>query len=99
MLHLGLLSLFFLQTIVVQAMRQYNVLNKCPSAITLYINGTSQRSLSANGGFIQNIFDNNFEGFIYTDANGGNQNGTRTTRAGFYGNVGIFHLRPFNKNV
>jgi hypothetical protein len=92
MLQLGLLSFLVLQTIGVQASRQYNILNKCPSDITLYINGTSQGTLPASGGFVQEIFANDFDGFIYTDANGGNSNGSGTTRAGFYGTVGIFPL-------
>jgi hypothetical protein len=89
MLCITLLSLFVLPIVVVQAVRQYTIENKCPSPITLYINGTSQGTVAANGGIIQKNFDNNFEGFIYTDANGGNKDGSGTTRAGFYGVVSI----------
>jgi hypothetical protein len=91
MLCINLLSLLVLPTVVVQAVRQYTVKNKCPSPITLYINGTSQGTVAADGGIFQQNFNNNFEGFIYTDANGGNQNGSGTTRAGFYGVVSVFH--------
>lgn len=70
---------------LVLGVREYIILNQCPSAITLYINGESQGSLAANGGSTTRELIDNWSGFIYTDANGGNQNGTGTTRAGFYG--------------
>jgi hypothetical protein len=95
MFQLGLLSFFVLQTIGVQANRYYNIRNKCPSDITLYINGTSQGTLPASGGFVQKSFPNDFDGFIYTDANGGDANGSGTTRAGFYGTVCISLLNHF----
>jgi hypothetical protein len=71
----------------VHAARQYLITNKCPKPITLFINGESQGTLTANGGSTQRTFDNTFSGLIYTDANGGNQNGVGTTRAGFFGQV------------
>jgi hypothetical protein len=94
MFQLGLLSFFVLQTIGVQANRYYNIRNKCPTDITLYINGVSQGTLAASGGFVQESFANDFDGFIFTDANGGNKNGSGATRAGFYGTVSIF-FKPF----
>lgn len=70
------------------AATHYNIINACPSAITLYINGASQGLLSANGGITTRDFEDNFSGVIYTDANGGHSDGTSTTLAGFVGQVG-----------
>ena len=72
----------------------YIVTNQCPQAITALINGESQGLLAANGGSIQRTFDN-FDGFIFTDANGGNANGTGTTRAGFFGDTVSVDLTGF----
>jgi hypothetical protein len=90
MLHVGLLSLLVLQAIAVHAMRDYTITNNCPGASTLYINGASQGTLAANGGSTQQSMNNTFEGLIYLDVNGGNQDGSGTTRAGFYGTVSSF---------
>jgi hypothetical protein len=89
MLQLSFLSLLVLPTIVVHATREYIITNNCPAPIALYINGVGQGTLPASGGSTQRTLDNNFSGFIYTDANGGNQNGAGTTRAGFFGEVGV----------
>lgn len=78
-----------LLTTQVLALRHYSIVNSCPSAVTLYINGESQGSLAANGGTTTRDFNNTWSGLIYTDANGGNKNGTRTTRAGFFGDVSM----------
>jgi hypothetical protein len=66
--------------------RLYTITNGCPQAITLYINGESQGKLAV-GATTTRTMNENWSGFIYTDANGGSQTGTRTTRAGFYGDV------------
>jgi hypothetical protein len=88
MLHLFFLFLLVLPGLQVHAATTLNyiVTNQCPQAITVFINGQSQGSLAAKGGSIQRTFDN-FDGFIYTDANGGNKDGTGTTRAGFFGDT------------
>ncbi|KAF9456845.1 ricin B lectin domain-containing protein [Collybia nuda] len=78
-----IVSLFAIQAL---ATRKYSIVNSCPSAVTLYINGESQGLLAANGGTTTRDFPNTWSGFIYTDANGGNQNGAGTTRAGFSSN-------------
>lgn len=72
--------------------RLYTIANGCPQAITLYINGESQGKLAV-GATTTRTFNKNWSGFIYTDVNGGSQTGTRTTRAGFYGEVRL--LREF----
>ncbi|KAF5376989.1 hypothetical protein D9615_007348 [Tricholomella constricta] len=72
--------------------RKYVIKNSCPSAIGLYINGVGQGPLAAAGGSVTKTFNHNFSGFIYTDANGGNQNGAGTTRAGFFGDNGYYYI-------
>jgi hypothetical protein len=88
MMKLSVLSASLLATQAL-AVRKYSIVNSCPAAINLYINGESQGSLAANGGTTVKEYPNTWSGFIYTDANGGNQNGAGTTRAGFYGEVHI----------
>lgn len=67
--------------------RLYTIFNDCPQNINLYINGVSQGSLGV-GATTTRELEENWSGFIYTDANGGNgSTGERTTRAGFYGEV------------
>jgi hypothetical protein len=64
--------------------RTYKITNNCPLAITLYITGQNQGTL-AHGATITRTLDENFSSFIFTDANGGNADGSGTTRAGFFG--------------
>jgi hypothetical protein len=71
--------------------RHFIIQNQCPSQINLYINGEYQGPLS-RGGQTERDFDSHFSGFIYTDANGGNQNGLGTTRAGFYGEYEYYYV-------
>ncbi|GLB34535.1 putative G-X-X-X-Q-X-W domain-containing protein [Lyophyllum shimeji] len=86
-------SLFILAGLLgVLADRQYTIKNSCPSSITLFINGAAQSVLKPAGGTFQTTVPNDWSGFIYTDANGGNQNGTGTTRAGFYGQDGYYYI-------
>jgi hypothetical protein len=80
-----LASLLYLTTSVTA--RLYTIQNNCPQGITLYINGVSQGRLAA-GAVTTRTQTENWSGFIYTDANGGSVTGERTTRAGFYGEVG-----------
>jgi len=76
--------------------KQYNIFNNCPSDINLYVGGVLDGNI-ASGGNVTRFLDTG-EALFYTDANGGNANGAGTTRAGFFGNVGIhqleFSLRP-----
>lgn len=98
MFQLGLLSLLLLKTTAVHAAGTYTVTNNCPVASTLYMNGYSQGTLAANGGTFQTDFNSveaKFDGFWYLDVNGGNSNGSTSTRAGFYGSVGDLALSVF----
>ncbi|KAF8642814.1 hypothetical protein AX16_009403 [Volvariella volvacea WC 439] len=72
--------------------RRFVIRNDCPLPINYYINGESQGPLWANGGQVDRQLIDNFSGFIYTDANGGNQNGVGTTRAGFFLERGYYYI-------
>lgn len=74
-------------TQVVTAIRHYDIINNCPLPITLYINGESQGTLTSSGGSTTRDLPDGWSGFIYTDFNQGNEDGTATVRAGFYGTV------------
>ncbi|KDR77633.1 hypothetical protein GALMADRAFT_224914 [Galerina marginata CBS 339.88] len=73
------------------AERLITVTNRCPQAITLYINGQTQGSLATNS-ITNRTFDDAWSGLIYTDANGGGANGASTTRAGFYGPTNYYYV-------
>jgi hypothetical protein len=70
--------------------REYNILNNCPADIDLYIGGLFEANIPRAGNVTR--FLSTDAGFFYTDANGGNPSGAGTTRAGFFGNVGIHRL-------
>ncbi|KAK7055961.1 carbohydrate-binding module family 13 protein [Favolaschia claudopus] len=72
--------------------RLYNIVNNCPISISLYINGDNQGVLASSGGFTTRTVDNNWSGFIYTDANQGNVDGSGTVRAGFFGQDNYYYL-------
>ncbi|KAJ6587539.1 G-X-X-X-Q-X-W domain-containing protein [Mycena vulgaris] len=74
------------------ATRLYNITNNCPIPVTLYINGESRGTLASSGGFTTRTVDNNWSGFIYTDANQGNIDGSGTVRAGFFGEDNYYYL-------
>ncbi|GLB36890.1 hypothetical protein LshimejAT787_0311770 [Lyophyllum shimeji] len=94
MLRLPLLTLglSFAASTGVLADRQYVVKNSCPTTVALFINGEPQGPLAAAGVTIQKTFPNTWSGFIYTDANGGNQNGSGMTRAGFHGDSNYYYI-------
>jgi hypothetical protein len=69
------------------ATRIYNITNNCPISISLYINGVDEGVLASSGGNTTRIIDSNWSGFIYTNANQGNADGSGTVRAGFFGEV------------
>jgi hypothetical protein len=69
------------------ATRYYEILNNCPQTIQIYVNGESQGSVDAQKAITHNYQDD-FSGFIYSDANGAVTNGTwHMTRAAFNGTV------------
>ncbi|KAG6828382.1 hypothetical protein H0H92_008182 [Tricholoma furcatifolium] len=90
MFRLGVLSLLVSASLVLGD-RRYVFQNSCPTAITYYVNGVSQGSLAVSANATQYLPDF-FDGFVYTDVNGGNANGTGTTRAGFYGDDGYYYI-------
>ena len=61
---------------------QYNIYNKCPTAIDLYIAGTNQGTIPTNGNISRTLGTG--AGYFFTDANGGSKNAERTIYAGFY---------------
>jgi len=87
-----LVSLLILSTPFAVVARLFTIVNQCPESITLFINGESQGSLNARDGTTTRNFPRTWSGFIYTSANGGNQNGTGTTRAGFFGDNDYYYL-------
>ncbi|KAF8890489.1 hypothetical protein BD779DRAFT_1469382 [Infundibulicybe gibba] len=73
--------------------RDYTIINRCPTDITLFVNGQNEGVLRANGGSVDKPYPKPWSGFIYTDANGGNgATGSGTTRAGFYGEDGYYYV-------
>jgi len=58
-------------------------INRCPAPISLVIGGNITGTIPA-GGTVNTNVGFNTGGFFYTDANGGNANGTGTTRVGFF---------------
>ncbi|KAF9523124.1 ricin B lectin domain-containing protein [Crepidotus variabilis] len=71
--------------------RLVTIVNQCPDAIPLYINGQSQGTL-ARGGTIDQTYPDNWTGLVYTTANNGEANGAKTTRAGFYGQTNYYYV-------
>lgn len=68
------------------ALRHYNIVNNCPTAIDFVIKGDRQGSLAA-GATTTRDFGSWWSGFFYTSSNGGDSGGLGTTRAGFNGEV------------
>ncbi|KAH6879697.1 G-X-X-X-Q-X-W domain-containing protein [Coprinopsis sp. MPI-PUGE-AT-0042] len=79
-------------TQVVSAIRHYDIINNCPLPITLFVNGESQGTLTSSGGSTARDLPGGWSGFIYTDFNQGNQDGTATVRAGFYGTDNYYYI-------
>ncbi|KAF9457289.1 G-X-X-X-Q-X-W domain-containing protein [Collybia nuda] len=77
--------------LLVQAARRYNIVNNCPSTISVFINGNGQGPVPS-GDTITRTFNNNFSGLIYSNANGGSSSGSGTTRAGFYGPDDYYYI-------
>lgn len=55
----------------------------------MYINGQSRGHIKREA-TVTKSFSSKWSGFIYTDANGGSVKGSKTTRAGFYGEVSSY---------
>lgn len=73
--------------------RVFTILNRCPLPVTLYVSGGRQGILNADGGTTQREFPEDWSGYIYTDANGGDgEKSLRVARAGFYGLVSFIAL-------
>ncbi|TFK21499.1 G-X-X-X-Q-X-W domain-containing protein [Coprinopsis marcescibilis] len=69
---------------------QYIVENQCPAPINLYIGGQLDGVIPSQGNTTKFLPAN--AGFFYTDANGGNANGLRTVRAGFFGEQFYYYM-------
>ncbi|KAF9443177.1 carbohydrate-binding module family 13 protein [Macrolepiota fuliginosa MF-IS2] len=68
-----------------QVGRHFEIVNSCPSAIELRINGTLETTL-APGGNTTRDYGSWFGGYMYSNANGGNLvTGRHIGRAGFHG--------------
>ena len=82
-----------------QNTRQYNIYNKCPTAIDLYIAGTNQGTILTNGSVSRTLGTG--AGYFFTDANGGSKNANRTIYAGFYEVcwIPIFTHRPLKWTI
>ncbi|KAG5650648.1 hypothetical protein H0H81_011486 [Sphagnurus paluster] len=72
--------------------RLYNITNNCGQEIDLYINEQHHGSIAA-GEFTLHTYGQDWNGYIYTDANGGDgATEARTTRAGFFGKYGYYYI-------
>jgi hypothetical protein len=71
---------------------QYIIYNQCPASINLYIAGQNEGAIAQGGNTTKFLPAN--AGFFYTDANGGQANGERTVRAGFFGEVSADFVLP-----
>lgn len=90
--HISILSSVFLSSgLGAQAQRHYNIVNNCPTSINLYINGVAEGSLTTGASTSRN-FSSSWDGFIYTTSNGAELDGSRTTRAGFYGESSYYYI-------
>jgi hypothetical protein len=83
----ALLPLLFASSILAtplarQNTRQYNIYNKCPTAIDLYISGTNHGTIPTGGSVSRTLGTS--AGYFFTDANGGSKNINRAIYAGFY---------------
>jgi hypothetical protein len=86
---LPLLALWGLSALVT-ADKTFNIVNGCPSAITIYVNGDSRGSVAAGATIVNTVADN-WTGFIYSNVNAPDGNtGAGTTKAGFVNQVSVF---------
>ncbi|TFK22298.1 hypothetical protein FA15DRAFT_657639 [Coprinopsis marcescibilis] len=89
---------------LVQGIR-FAIYNRCSEPIDIYINGDKITATGAET--ILREFEDGWSGLIYSDANGGSQDGhTGTLRAGFFGDGRYFMVRdpawinvPFSMNA
>lgn len=95
MVKLALLLLSFTSILSLPAVcaRVFTISNRCPLPVTLYVSGGRQGILNSDGGTTQREFPEDWSGYIYTDANGGDgEKSVRVARAGFYGLVSFIAL-------
>ncbi|KAJ2918185.1 hypothetical protein MD484_g2219, partial [Candolleomyces efflorescens] len=86
---LALLLLWSLST-VVTADKTFNIVNGCPSAITVYVNGDSRGSVAAGATIVNTVADD-WTGFVYSNVNAPEGNtGAGTTKAGFVNQAGYY---------
>ena len=71
------------------AERSLLVLNKCPTSISVYQNGQRDTILRPGANYTMQVAKQ-WNGFVYTDANGGTQSGAGSAMASFYGEVKFF---------
>ncbi|KJA17545.1 carbohydrate-binding module family 13 protein [Hypholoma sublateritium FD-334 SS-4] len=83
--------LLSLSVVGVNAERIYTIKNKCPVTIKVYSGGHPRGTIAA-GRSITKSFPDNWDGFIYTNANGGTVKGSKTTKAGFYGETDYYYV-------
>lgn len=98
----ALLYLLAAPALLANAARTIKIVNNCPTAIKVFVNGNSQGSLNAKGGSSSTSVPNNFSGYIYTSANGGAQSAAGSTRAGFFGSVSrriIYSLTVYAETI
>ncbi|TFK22301.1 hypothetical protein FA15DRAFT_524208 [Coprinopsis marcescibilis] len=91
---LPLLSIVLLGVIpgLVQGI-QFAIYNNCRTSLDIYINGEKAATLTGREPLIRE-FEDGWSGYIYSDANGGSQDGSiGTLRAGFFGDGRYFMVR------
>ncbi|KAF5342539.1 hypothetical protein D9611_001229 [Ephemerocybe angulata] len=78
--------------LMVAADRTLNIINSCPSSITVYVNGESAGSLATGATVTKSVADD-WSGFIYSNVNAPEGNtGAGTTKAGFVNQAGYYFI-------
>ncbi|KAF8960460.1 ricin B lectin domain-containing protein [Flammula alnicola] len=80
-----------------QTTRQYTIINKCPTAVNLFIAGALDSSMPVGGSVTRTLPVD--AGMFYTDANGGDGDSQGTTRAGFFENFYYIVKDPSYLNI
>lgn len=81
-------------SVFAQDVVEYNVVNNCPASLNLYINGERDSTINSGSSELK-ILGPSITSF-YTDLNGGNANGSLSTRANFNAAVNI---EPINCHI
>ncbi|KAF9483148.1 G-X-X-X-Q-X-W domain-containing protein [Pholiota conissans] len=86
----------------VNANRIFTIENHCPSTIKVFSGGQLRGSIAPRRS-ISKTFPDDWSGFIYTDANGGSAKGSKSTKAGFFGETDYYYIvkdrKGFNAGV